>query len=47
MSLNQLYASIDNNIFSPHPFRAGKAGMQEIQTQVTEVCRGMDDFQSK
>lgn len=38
---------MDNNIFPPHPFRERKAGIPEIQTQVIEICKRMDNFHVK
>lgn len=47
MSLNQLDTLIDNSILSLCLFREEKVGMQEIQTQVVQICRRMNNFQVK
>lgn len=47
MSLNQLDTLINNSIFSLCHFRVEKVGMQEIQTQVVQICRRMNNFQVK
>lgn len=47
MSLNQLDAFIDNSILSLCLFREEKVGIQEIQTQVVQICRRMNNFHMK